>query len=89
MFLDKLYGLLNLLEFKCDYFFSLNFKIQMLAGNSLILFLNSNSEENSTLVQLTKISPFLPILGHYAQHWLVNLLNLPAATTVSQYLMSW
>ena len=28
---------------------NLNFKIQMLAGNSLISFLNASSEENSTL----------------------------------------
>ena len=79
---------LNVIIFLVSFKQNLNFKIQMLAGNSLILFLNSSSEENSTLAQLTKISPFLPILEHYT-HWLVILLSLPAATTVSQYLMSW
>ena len=30
---------------------NLNFKIQMLVGNSLISFLNARSEENSTLAE--------------------------------------
>ena len=54
MLLDNTYGLLNLLELNLIILVvslkqNLNFKIQMLAGNSLISFLNSRSEENLTL----------------------------------------
>ena len=37
---------------------NLNFKIQMLAGNILNSFLNSSSEENSTLAAYVKFEPF-------------------------------
>ena len=46
MLLDKLYGLLNLLQFKCDHFSSL---FQAESQFYLISFLNASSEENSTL----------------------------------------
>ena len=40
---------LNVIILAVSFQQNLNFKIQMLAGKSLILFLNSGSEENSTL----------------------------------------
>ena len=43
---------LNVIILVVSCYQNLNFKIQLLAGNSLILFLNPSSEENSTLVQI-------------------------------------